>query len=83
MPNEFFRLGNPWKNLRFPKADKVDVITLLASFKKIIVNLGQILRDLACLHILPIEEAADTGVLGRRQTIAHQQSRDGIKAGLI
>jgi hypothetical protein len=38
IPNKFFCLGNPWNNLRFLKADEVDVITLLSSFKKIIVD---------------------------------------------
>jgi hypothetical protein len=51
------------------KGDVADLITLPASLKKIVVDRGQIFRDLACLLILPIEEAADSGMLGKRKTI--------------
>jgi hypothetical protein len=65
------------------KGDVADVITLLASLKKIIVDRGQIFWDLACLHLLPIEEAADSGMLGRGKTITYKKCRDGIKAGIV
>ncbi len=40
MANEFLSLRDPWQNLRLVKGNKVDIVPLLAPFKKIIVDPG-------------------------------------------
>jgi hypothetical protein len=65
------------------ETDKVDVVTLLTSLKKIVVDPGQIFGDLTCLHILSIKEATDTRVLGGGKAFTNKKSRDGIKASIV
>jgi len=55
----------------------------LASLKKIIVNLGDVLRDSTWLHILPIEEATDTSVFGRGEAITDKRGGDRVEAGIV
>jgi hypothetical protein len=58
-------------------------ITILASLKKVIVDSGQMLRDLAGFYIISIEKAAYTGMFGRGETVADKKCRDCIETGIV
>ena len=55
----------------------------MASLKKVIVDSGQMLRDLASFYIIFIEESTYASMFGRGKTVADKKSRDSIEAGII
>ena len=60
---ESFSTGNPVKNLRLFKIDKVHVVTFVTPFEEIVINRCQFFRNLPRPHIMSIKEAAHPGVL--------------------
>ena len=66
------------------KADKVYIVALLASLKKIIVSPRKILRDFTRLHILLVEETTlGANVNGNGPTFANQNEPTRIAVILV
>ena len=64
--DKILRSRNPGNDLIFAKADKIDIVSLLAPLKKIVVDSCQVFGNPAGFDIILVEKTANTGVFGGR-----------------
>ena len=63
--DKLLALAKPWLHLVFPEIDKINIVSLLPTFKKVIINPGKIFRDYAGSNKMKIKKRPYSCMPGR------------------
>lgn len=81
--DEEFCIGNPGDDLSLLKADEIDIVALLPTFKEVVINASHFLGYSARSYIMLVEKAAYAGVFRRSQAVFNEKRRNSIETGVV